>query len=174
MKGTQIDLPPRGRLIEVNGFYCVRFGEREFGDWANTEQNAVKLAWDAWEALSGITKNQLRGMLGAAEFVQDFARYEAEMDPSHRSNAYDEAVDILNSLKGIIDDSTLQVLRDVEQQHQRTCEETAVDESESREKAVLHIIEMKQQEADAGLYPPVVSAILGQIRAALTGEKGGS
>lgn len=175
MKGTQIDLPPRGRLIEVNGFYCVRFGEREFGDWANAERKAVKLAWDEWEASSGITKDQLRGMLGAAEFVQDFARYEAEMEPSHRSNAYDEAVDILNSLKGIIDDSTLQVLRDVEQQHQGTCDKkTAVNKSESREKAALHIIEMKQQEADAGLYPPVVSAILGQIRSALAGEKGGA
>jgi len=74
-RDAQIDLPPLGRLIEVNGFYCVRFGKCEFGDWANTEQKAVKLAWDAWEVSSGITKDQLRGMLGAVEFVQDFARY---------------------------------------------------------------------------------------------------
>lgn len=166
---TQISLPPRGKFIEHNGLYCVKFGECEFGEWANTKQKAVSLAWDKWEACSGLTKDQLTGMLRAAGFIQGFVEHEVEMQPAHRSSAYDEAVDILDSLKGIIDEVTLQTLKEVEQHH-----ETVTDGASSREKTALHIIEMKQQEADAGLYPPVVSAILGQIRSALAGEKGGT
>lgn len=111
---TQISLPPGGELIGNDGFYCVRFGEYEFGDWSNTKEGAAKSAWSKWEQLSGITQKQFEGLLRAAYFLKGFAEHEAEMEPHHRSSAYSEAFDILKSLKGIIDASSIETIKDVE------------------------------------------------------------